>query len=248
MPDETKPNGTPPEPPQSADKPAAETKPAVESKPSPPVSPATSAAKIPPSPKAGEDGAPIAAKPAAAVPAKPAAPAKPAGPAPVAWETPLTSQLKRTYGSGIREAFTYLGQNYLTVDPSIVGEILKLMRDDEGFNYCVDITAVHYPKREGSQFDVVYVLYSFDQNTRVRVKTQVAEGQPAPSAVSIWPTANWLEREVFDMFGIPFTGHPDLKRILLPEDWKGHPLRKDYDIRKQDTDWVHINLGIESAQ
>lgn len=166
----------------------------------------------------------------------------------MAWETELTRGLKQRYGSGIREASTYLSQNYLVVDPSILAEILLLMRDDEGFDYCVDITAVHYPKREKAEFDVVYVLYSFVRNTRVRVKTQIADGAALPSAAPIWPTSDWLEREVFDMFGITFTGHPDLKRILLPDGWKGHPLRKDYDILKQDQEWVQINLGIESGQ
>ena len=69
-----------------------------------------------------------------------------------------------------------------------------------------------------------------------------------PSVTSLWGTADWLERECFDMFGIQFPGHPGLKRILLPDGWKGHPLRKDYDILKQDTDWVRENLGIESGQ
>jgi NADH-quinone oxidoreductase subunit C len=164
------------------------------------------------------------------------------------WECEFTQELKKVYGSGIREASSYLGQNYLVVDPGILAEILTLMRDDEGFDYCVDITAVHYPKREKAEFDVVYILYSFAKNTRVRVKTQIADGTSVPSAFPIWPTADWLEREVFDMFGIRFEGHPDLKRILMPDDWKGHPLRKDYDILKQDQEWVQINLGIESAQ
>jgi len=106
---------------------------------------------------------------------------------------------------------------------------------------------VHYPKRE-KQFDVVWVLYSFARNERIRVKAQIADGETLPSSVPIWPTANWLEREVFDMFGIRFDGHPDLKRILLPEGWKGFPLRKDYGILQQDQEWVQINLGIESGQ
>jgi len=183
---------------------------------------------------------------AAAPPAKPAAPAKPAGPTPQPWDSPLVASLKRQFGSGV-QALTYLGQNYLEVDRSLIPEILEILRDQEQFNYCVDITAVHYPKRE-RQFDVLWILYSHPRKERVRVKTQIAEAESIPTAVPIWPSANWLEREVFDMFGIQFSGHPDLRRILLPEGWKGHPLRKDYGIIQQDQEWVQINLGIESGQ
>jgi len=207
----------------AADKPAAPTKPAT--------------------PATGEKPtAPAAAKPAAAKPAP-----KPEGPKPEPWEAELVTRLRSQYGSGIKEASTYLGQKYLVVDSSIVYEILVRMRQDEMFDYCVDITAVHYPKRE-AQFDIVYILYSFHHNQRVRVKTQIKDGERLRTAVGIWETANWLEREVFDMFGIEFDGHPDLKRILLPDGWKGYPLRKDYPILQQDQEWVHINLGIESGQ
>lgn len=212
-------------------------------------------------PKAAEASAeqkpavPVAPKPVAATPAaapapaaaKPAVPSKPAVPAPTAWESNLAESFKARYGSGIQEASTYMGQNYLVVDRSIVHEVLELLRDEEQFDYCVDITAVHYPKRE-KQFDIVYVLYSFPKNERMRVKTQIADGETEPSAVDIWPTANWLERECFDMFGMNFEGHPDLRRILLPDGWKGYPLRKDYNILQQDTEWVKANLGIESGQ
>ena len=181
-------------------------------------------------------------------PEKPAAatPPKATGPAPVPWESGLVTRFKREYGSGI-ETLTYLGQNYIVADSSIVPELLQVMRDEEQFDYCVDITAVHYPKRD-KQFDLIWILYSFSRNERVRVKTMIADGELISSATNIWPTANWLEREVFDMFGIKFDGHPDLKRILLPEGWKGHPLRKDYGIIQQDKEWVQINLGIESGQ
>jgi NADH-quinone oxidoreductase subunit C len=207
----------------AADKPAAPTKPAV--------------------PPTGEKPtAPAAAKPAAAKPAP-----KPEGPKPEPWEAELVTRLRSQYGSGVKEASTYLGQKYLVVDSSIVYEILVRMRQDELFDYCVDITAVHYPKRE-AQFEIVYILYSFHHNQRVRVKTQIKDGEHLRTAVEIWETANWLEREVFDMFGIEFDGHPDLKRILLPDGWKGHPLRKDYPILQQDQEWVQINLGIESGQ
>lgn len=207
-----------------------------------------------PPPPEGEEK-PTAEKPAAAdavaspkppVAAKPAAPAKPAGPVPLPWTSPLVEKYRSQYGSGL-EALTYLGQNYLNVDRSLIPDILRLLRDQEQFDYCVDITAVHYPKRE-KQFDLIWNLYSFSHNERLRVKTQIADGASIPSSVEIWATANWLEREVFDMFGIHFDGHPDLKRILLPEGWKGYPLRKDYGILQQDKEWVQINLGIESGQ
>lgn len=185
-----------------------------------------------------------------AVPAKaatPAAPAKPTGPVPTAWDSELATKLKARHGSGIREASSYLGQNYIVVEPSIVTELLQVLRDEEGYDYCVDITAAHYPDRE-KQFDVIWILYSYSRNERLRVKIMIADGDAVRSSVSIWPTTNWLEREVFDMFGIRFDGHPDLKRILLPDGWKGHPLRKDYGIIQQDQEWVQINLGIESGQ
>jgi NADH-quinone oxidoreductase subunit C len=200
--------------------------------------------KSPSSPPPQGEPKPVA--PAAAVPAKPAAPAKPATPAPVPWDSPMITKLKASYGSGI-EPLTYAGQNYMVVDRSLIPEILQLLRNEEQFDYCVDITAVHYPTRE-KQFDVVWVLYSFPRNERIRVKTQILDGATLPSSVSVWPGANWLEREVFDMFGIKFDGHPDMKRILLPDGWKGHPLRKDYGILQQDNEWVQINLGIESGQ
>jgi NADH-quinone oxidoreductase subunit C len=197
-----------------------------------------------PPPPEGEKKMVAEARPAAA--AKVAARAKDEVPVPVPWTSPLVEKYRNQYGSGL-EALIYLGQNYFIVDRSLIPDILRLLRDEEQFDYCVDITAVHYPKRE-RQFDVLWNLYSYARNQRVRVKTQIADGDSIPSSVSIWPTANWLEREVYDMFGIQFDGHPDLKRILLPDGWKGHPLRKDYGILQQDQEWVQINLGIESGQ
>src|SRR5215470_9102292 len=184
--------------------------------------------------------------PPAATAAAPAPPAKPTGPVPGPWESPLVDKLRRRHGSGI-EATTYLGQSYFVVDRSLLPDFLRVLRDEEAFDYCVDITAVHYPTRE-KQFEVLWILYSFERNERIRVKTMIADGESVPSVTPIWATANWLEREAFDMFGIKFDGHPDLKRILLPDGWKGHPLRKDYGIIQKDNEWVQINLGIESGQ
>ena len=159
----------------------------------------------------------------------------------------MIARLRGQHGSGIREANSYLGQKYIVADSSLIPEVLQVLRDQEQFDYCVDITAVHYLDRE-RQFELIWILYSFPHNERIRVKARFADGESVPSAVPIWPAANWLEREVFDMFGIRFEGHPDLKRILLPDGWKGHPLRKDYGIIQQDQEWVQINLGIESGQ
>src|SRR5437763_13549060 len=243
MPDEIK---SPPSPPEGEPKPAADqpaTPGAVKATPSGSVQSET---KIAPDQAAATTATPPKPIAAPATPKPAAAPPKPAAPVPTAWDSPMIAKLKGEYGSGI-EPLTYLGQNYMTVDRSLIPELLQVLRNDEQFDYCVDITAVHYPKRE-KQFDVVWVLYSFARNERIRVKAQIAEHESIPSSVPLWATANWLEREVYDMFGIKFDGHPDLKRILLPEGWKGFPLRKDYGILQQDNEWVQINLGIESGQ
>ncbi|HXP45861.1 MAG TPA: NADH-quinone oxidoreductase subunit C, partial [Terriglobales bacterium] len=139
-----------------------------------------------PPPAAGEKPA------AAAAPPKPAAPAKPAGPMPQPWESEMVARLRGRYGSGI-DPKTYLGQNYIVADPSIVYELLQILRDDEQFDYCVDVTAVHYPQRKDQEFDIVWILYSFEHNQRVRVKAMIKDGDPAPSVVALWSTANWLE-------------------------------------------------------
>lgn len=246
MTDEIKPNtppeGTPLEPAKPSDAAQSEAKPATsEAKPA-----ETAPAAVPPKPPA--PAAAVAKPPVAgaAAPKPPAVPPKPAGPTPQPLETELTRRLKQTYGIGV-EAWSYVGQNYLVVGRDIVHEILHILAHDEGFDYCVDLTAVHYPKNE-KPFEIIYILYSFAKNERLRVKTTIAEGEEVPTVTDLWPTADWLEREVFDMFGIVFTGHPNLKRILLPDGWKGYPLRKDYPILLQDKEWVQINLGIESGQ
>jgi NADH-quinone oxidoreductase subunit C len=232
---------------EAAAKPAEPAKPATAAPAEKPATPTAAATgERPTSAATAEQAAtPAAAKPAASPAAKPTP--KPEGPKPEPWDSDLSKRLRSQYGSGIREASTYLGQKYLVVDSTIVYEILLSMRNDELFDYCVDVTAIHYPKRE-AQFDILYVLYSFHHNERVRIKAQIKDGDHVRTAVGIWETANWLEREVYDMFGIVFDGHPDLKRILMPDGWTGHPLRKDYPILQQDQEWVKINLGIESGQ
>jgi len=151
------------------------------------------------------------------------------------------------FGSGIRDAATFAGQNYLVVDRSVCHEVLLNLSGQPDYTSLTDLTAVHYPKDE-LPFEMVWILFSMSANERVRVKARFADGEEVPTVTDRWVGANWLEREVFDMFGIRFAGHPDLRRILLPEEWTGYPLRKDYGAHQQDTDWVRKNLGIESGQ
>lgn len=205
-----------------------------------------------PPPQGGGSAKPPA-KPAAdaakAVPPKPpAAPPKPpATMAATAWDSELARDLKERFGDRISETSTYLGQNFAVVKPEAVVAVLEHLKLEWDFDYLVDITAVDWPKR-AERFDLVYILYSFSRNERVRIKCPIPDGYKPESAVGVHLTANWLEREAFDMFGLEFTGHPDMRRILLPEEWQGHPLRKDYSILHQDQRWVQENLAIESGQ
>lgn len=110
----------------------------------------------------------------------------------------------------------------------ILPEIFQKLRDEHGFNYLANITAVDFQDR----FELVYHIYSIPGNRKLLVKADVDHDQPlAPSAVAIWPTADWQEREVFDLMGIRFEGHPNLQRILLPDEFEGHPLRKDFSMK-----------------
>jgi NADH-quinone oxidoreductase subunit C len=130
------------------------------------------------------------------------------------------------------------------VKKSAYFELCRYLRDDEEFPFdmCTDLTATHWPERAGEEFDIVVMLYSVSQNRRLRIKTAIANDEAAPSVTSIWEGANWMEREAFDMFGIKFEGHPDLRRILLPEDWPGYPLRKEYPIEYRDNEWTDKHL------
>lgn len=162
------------------------------------------------------------------------------------WEGALPQLLAEKFGSLVTECSTYLGQSFIVVDSSAIVPVIAGLKA-EGFDYLVDLTAVDYPAKP-ERFELVYILYSFARNERVRVKARVKEGEKPHSVVGLYVTANWLEREAFDMFGIEFAHHPDLRRILMPDEWTGHPLRKDYKITTMDNQWVQENLGIPSGQ
>lgn len=163
------------------------------------------------------------------------------------WEGELPHNLAATLPDAELRCESYLSQNFISVSPQFLMALVTHLRDNEEFDFLVDLTAVDYPK-EAARFELVYILYSFPRNERVRLKTRIAETEAAPSITSLFAAANWLEREAFDMFGIPFAGHPNLKRILLPDEWQGFPLRKEASIIGMDNDWVRTHLGIESGQ
>jgi NADH-quinone oxidoreductase subunit C len=165
----------------------------------------------------------------------------------VALNNELVQRYKARFGEAIKEAWIDRKQSYLVVAADRLLEIAQYTRDEEKFDMLVDLTAVDWPKRE-KRFDLILILYSFAKNERLRLKVWLGDGEPVTTVEGIWPTSNWLEREVYDMYGIVFAGHSNLKRLLLPEEWQGFPLRKDYDILQQDEAWVRENLGIESGQ
>ena len=161
-------------------------------------------------------------------------------------EDNLAEVLQEYLGEDLLSAQSFLKQNIYTVDRKRLLETMVFLKEDHDFDYLVDLTALDYLGDE-DRWCLVYHLFSHSSKLLVRVKSRLGEGEVAPSVSSIWKSANWMEREVFDMFGIEFTGHPDLKRILLPDDWNGHPLRKDYDIKLQDQSWIKKHLRIRKV-
>jgi NADH-quinone oxidoreductase subunit C len=196
-----------------------------------------------PTAPAAEKPAPPKAAPAAGH--KPAPPAK-KGPVVTIDITgdPLIDRIRERFGDAITETVATLGQQIIRVNSASYLDLCNFLHDDEEalFDMCTDLTAIHWPERAGQEFDVVALLYSVPKNRRLRVKVSVADGDACPSVTPIWAGADWMEREVFDMFGIRFEGHPDLRRILLPDDWPGHPLRKEYPIEYRDNEWTHKHL------
>ncbi len=144
--------------------------------------------------------------------------------------SPVLRRLLVALPDAVEETHARLGDVTARVAASSLLEVLRLLRDDPEleFEMLTDLTAVDY-LGETPRFEMVYHFYSVAKNHRLRIKVRVSEQAPeVDSATSLWPSANWMEREVWDMYGIRFAGHPDLRRLLLYEEFEGHPLRKDY--------------------
>lgn len=182
----------------------------------------------------------------AAAPGAPRAPVKKKEEGPKAVDAaghPLVKKLRETVDSAVIEASEFLGQLSIRIEPAQIVEVCRTLRDDADtpFNYLSDLTCAHYPDHREAPFEVIYNLYSIAANERVRLKVAV-NGQGVESVTGVWPAADWPEREVFDLFGVVFHNHPDLRRILLPPDWDGHPLRKDYPLEFVENRWTENHL------
>jgi NADH-quinone oxidoreductase subunit C len=227
-----------------------------------PAAPAAAAA-TPPA-VAAKAAAPAAAKPAAAKPAaaahdmKPAAPAGPTDPPPPAgMAVPAhIAALQAAIPDAVEQLSFYVGDWTAIVRVEKLLEAVRFLRDtpEIALDFCSDVTASDWPTRP-QRFDVIYCLYSTRFHTRLRLKVRAAEHDPVPSVSGIWPAANWLEREVYDLFGVNFTGHPDRRRILMPDDWQGFPQRKDYPLEgpgellmENPLDWLKLRQAREESE
>ncbi len=150
----------------------------------------------------------------------------------------LSENVRRALGSDCLEATASLGELCVVVPAPRVAEALRTLRDDPAVAMAqlMDVCGVDYPDRSPVRFEVVYNLLSLRHNARLRVKVRVAEGEQVPTATGVYSSAGWFERETWDMFGIAFSGHPDLRRILTEYEFEGHPLRKDFPL------WGHTEV------
>jgi NADH-quinone oxidoreductase subunit C len=183
-------------------------------------------------------------------------PSEPPPPADAATPAFITSLQAAVPGSVTALSY-YLGDWTVIASAAQILAVARHLRDaaDARFDYLSDLTATDWPPRTEARFDVVYCLYSTRHRHRVRVKVKVSDQDPLASVTAIWPAANWLEREVWDMFGVNFVGHPDRRRILMPDDWQGFPQRKDYPLEgpgellmENPLDWLKLRQAKEEAE
>jgi NADH-quinone oxidoreductase subunit C len=176
---------------------------------------------------------------------KPPVKKKEEGPKPTdASEHALVKKLKAKFGEAIGAASEFIGQLSVYVDGQRIVEVCDFLKSDAdaSFNYLSDLTCVHYPDRRTEPFEMVYNRFAIEANERVRLKVRTKDS--VDSVTGVWPSANWLEREVFDLFGVRFNNHPDLRRLLLPPDWEGHPLRKDFPLEFVENAWTAKHLPV----
>ena len=155
----------------------------------------------------------------------------------------VKAALSSALGPMLVEAREEHGEIVLTVARDRIEDVLRLLRDEHDYQQLMEIAGVDYPNR-ADRFEVVYMLLSLTKNHRIMVKLTTDEATPVPTVTTLWPVAGWLEREVFDMYGVLFAGHPDLRRILTDYGFQGHPQRKDFPL----TGYVELRYSEEAKR
>jgi NADH-quinone oxidoreductase subunit C len=157
--------------------------------------------------------------------------------------------LKERFGDAITNVVEFRGETTIHVKPDAIVDVCTFLRDDESaaYNFMSDLSAADIWPDE-PRFQVNYHLYSMSNNTRLRLKVSVREGESIPSVTGVWRTANWYERETYDLFGVKFTGHPDLRRILLPDDYLGHPMRRDAPLVEEEVEFSYNYDEVEARK
>ncbi len=162
----------------------------------------------------------------------------------------LVGALEKRFGEAILRTYQFRGDQWVVISTTALPDILTYLRDTHEFqmNFLSDIAGVDMLGRSNPRFEIIYNLYSMVNFQRVFVKVAVDEGQAVPTATAIFPGANFPEREIYDMFGVEFTGHPDLARILMPDDWVGYPLRKDFPLGGEEVEFARDTHGPSIAE
>lgn len=166
---------------------------------------------------------------------------------------PLTiaDKIKEKFPESVLDVKESRGQVSVTLQKGRIVEICRYLHDEPElhFDYLTDLCGVDYLGKKERRFVIVYLLYSIKHRHMIRLKAEVSEDDPViDSVMPVWIGANWHEREAYDMFGIIFRGHPDLRRILLPEDWEGYPLRKDYPVEGPEKEWPGFIEVLDKAK
>jgi len=163
----------------------------------------------------------------------------------------IAEKIKEFFPEEVLAVSEFRGQVSVTLRKNRIRDIARYLHDDPDlyFDYLIDVCGVDYLGKKEKRFEVVYHLYSIKHRRMIRLKAEVGEEDlTIDSVTSVWIGANWHERETFDLFGITFSGHPDLRRILMPEDWEGHPLRKDYPLKGPATEWQGFEAVLERSR
>ena len=163
----------------------------------------------------------------------------------------IAERVREVFPEEVLAVSEFRGQVSVTLRKTRIRDVSRYLHDDPElyFDYLIDVCGVDYLGKKEKRFELVYHLYSIKHRRMIRLKAEVGEEDlTIDSVTSVWIGANWHERETFDLFGITFSGHPDLRRILMPEDWEGHPLRKDYPLKGPATEWQGFEAVLERSR